>query len=61
MSNRRKYEGEENLHLQLFEVTQDPMFGKHDLRHNSLLLDVHSKSELDNLDEVTLSTAKIVH
>jgi hypothetical protein len=62
MSNRRKYEGEEDLQLQLFDVTRDPTFGKHVLRHDSLLLGVHNnKSDLGNPDEVMRPIAKVVH
>jgi hypothetical protein len=42
MSNRRKYEGEEDLQLRLLEVTEDPTIGDRTLRKKkiSILLDV---------------------
>jgi hypothetical protein len=60
MSNRRKYEGEEELQLQLLEVTQDPAFDKDAPQYIKMLI-VRDKAELDQADEVQPQTAKTVH
>ena len=61
MSSRRNYEGEEELQLQLFEVTQDPTFGKSAPQHNRLLV-VRGRVESDKMDdEVPLRTSRVVH
>jgi hypothetical protein len=60
MSNRRKYEGEEELQLQLLEVTLDPTFGKDAPQHKGMLI-VCGKGELDKADEVQPQKAKTLH
>jgi hypothetical protein len=60
MSNRRKYEGEKELQLQLLEVTQDSTFGKDEPQHKRMLI-IRDKAELDKADEVQPQTAKTVH
>ena len=55
MSDRRKYEGEEELQLQLLEVTQDPTFGKQSSLYKKVppIVDGEEFCELDgpSLDE----------
>ena len=60
MSNRRKDEGEEELQLQLLEVTQDPTFGKPAQQHNRLLV-VRGESESDTPDDMNPPTVKVLH
>lgn len=50
MGNRRKYEGEEYLQLQLLEVTQDPTFGKHTQKTKEIL-SVAVKMDVDDMPE----------
>ena len=60
MSNRRKYEGEEELQLQLLEVTQDPTFGESVPQRNKWLL-ARGEAESTVADEVDMPTVRAVH
>ncbi len=61
MSDRRKYEGEEDLQLQLLEVTEDPTFGKHEPQRQRALT---ARGELDLEGAGTegeMRAAKVLH
>lgn len=61
MSDRRKYEGEEDLQLQLLEVTEDPMFGKHTSQHKGVLA-ARDKMEIERAGDVAeRCVVKVLH
>ncbi len=60
MSNRRKYEGEEELQLKLLEVTEDPAFGKPNRQHQGVLA-VRGKLGLGKPDEAEPRETKVLH
>ena len=61
MSNRRKHEGEEDLQLQLLEVTQDPTYGKSVPSQDSWLLVRGKEESLNSDEEADLPATKVVH
>ena len=60
MSNRRKNEGEEELQLQLLEVTQDPTFGKPSPQYRKVPAVVDDE-QFRELDESSLDVPKRLH
>ena len=60
MSNRRKDEGEEDLQLQLLEVTQDPTFVKSAPQQKREMI-VRGDEESDEADAVNPPTVKVLH
>ena len=61
MSDRRKYEGEEDLQLQLLEVTEDPTFGKHTPQHKGVLA-ARDKMEIERAGDIAETCAvKVLH
>ena len=60
MSNRRKNEGEEELQLQLLEVTQDPTFGQQSPQYRKVPAVVDGE-QFCEMDELSSDAAKKLH